>query len=55
MLFKEVNRVERRTQLFDDLRARRISWEPKEEAEDLKRWKLQSVPGDIVHEGVASY
>ena len=37
----EVKGVERRTQLLDDLRNRRRSWEQKEEAEDRKDGKLQ--------------
>ena len=37
-----VRRRRRRTQLLDDLRARRY-WEVKEEAEDRKIWKLKFV------------
>ena len=39
----EVKGVGRRTQLLDDLRNRRLCWELKEKAEDLKRWKLQFI------------
>jgi hypothetical protein len=35
----------RRTQLLDDFRNRRRYWEPKEEAEDRKRWKRQFING----------
>ena len=39
----EVKGIKRRTQVLDDLRNRRRYWEPKEEAEDRKRWRLQFI------------